>query len=70
MSGCANCVWIEYAEELSKLLGDNDDRIRDIILSKISDPNLRMFLDLELRNLKHKRNNSTNKGPGEPKKTP
>lgn len=70
MSGCANCVWIEYAEELSKLLGDNDDRIREIILSKISDPNLKMFLDLELRNLKHKRNNSITKGPEEPKKTP
>lgn len=70
MSGCANCVWIEYAEELSKLLGDNDDRIREIILSKISDPNLKMFLDLELRNLKYKRTNSTTKGPEEPKKTP
>ncbi|KAL7727966.1 hypothetical protein ACLKA6_018896 [Drosophila palustris] len=52
MSGCANCVWVEYAETLAKILGDNDERAREIVLSKITDPNLKMFLSVELRNLK------------------
>lgn len=70
MSGCANCVWVEYAEQLAKLLGDNDNRAREIVLSKITDPNLKMFLDLELRNLKQRRESNKNQGPEEPKKTP
>lgn len=69
MSGCANCVWVEYAEQLAKLLGDNDDRAREIVLSKITDPNLKMFLDLELRNLKQRRESNKTQGPEEPKKT-
>ncbi|EDV43574.1 uncharacterized protein Dana_GF16461 [Drosophila ananassae] len=55
MSGCANCVWLDYAQTLAKLLGDNDEEAREIVLSKITDPNLKMFLSLELRNLKQKR---------------
>ncbi|XP_017481285.1 PREDICTED: oxidoreductase-like domain-containing protein 1 [Rhagoletis zephyria] len=55
MSGCANCVWIEYAETLSKLFAGNDEKARQIILSKITDPNLKMFLSLELRNIGQKK---------------
>lgn len=55
MSGCANCVWLDYAQTLAKILGDNDEEAREIVLSKITDPNLKMFLSLELRNLKQKR---------------
>ncbi|XP_017092686.2 uncharacterized protein [Drosophila bipectinata] len=55
MSGCANCVWLDYAQTLAKMLGDNDEEAREIVLSKITDPNLKMFLSLELRNLKQKR---------------
>lgn len=69
MSGCANCVWVEYAEQLAKLLGDNDDRAREIVLSKITDPNLKMFLDLELRNLKQRRESNKTQSAEEPKKT-
>ncbi|XP_011195439.2 oxidoreductase-like domain-containing protein 1 isoform X1 [Zeugodacus cucurbitae] len=55
MSGCANCVWIEYAETLSKLFEGNDEKARQIILSKITDPNLKMFLSMELRNIAQRR---------------
>uniref|UniRef100_A0A1B0BUN0 Oxidoreductase-like domain-containing protein n=1 Tax=Glossina palpalis gambiensis TaxID=67801 RepID=A0A1B0BUN0_9MUSC len=54
MSGCANCVWIEYAQTLVKLLKGNSDKARDIVLSKIEDPNLKAFLAMELRYLKQK----------------
>lgn len=51
MSGCANCVWIQYAEELKSKFCSSDKELRDIIMSKISDPNMKMFLSLELENL-------------------
>ncbi|XP_037717543.1 oxidoreductase-like domain-containing protein 1 [Drosophila subpulchrella] len=55
MSGCANCVWLDYAQTLAKLLGDNDEEAREIVLSKITDPNLKMFLSLELRQMARQR---------------
>ena len=51
MSGCANCVWIQYAEMLSvKLnkLNSNED-VQKIIMEKVQDPNMRAFLSMELR---------------------
>lgn len=51
MSGCANCVWIEYADQMSKRFDDGGQKSRDIILSKISDPNMKAFLEMELRQL-------------------
>ncbi|XP_046407894.1 UPF0651 protein YPL107W, mitochondrial [Ischnura elegans] len=50
MSGCANCVWIEYAEELSKRFKDGGEKARESIM-KISDPNMRAFLLTELKTL-------------------
>uniref|UniRef100_A0A6P4FCY8 Oxidoreductase-like domain-containing protein 1 n=1 Tax=Drosophila rhopaloa TaxID=1041015 RepID=A0A6P4FCY8_DRORH len=55
MSGCANCVWLDYAQTLAKILGDNDEEAREIVLSKITDPNLKMFLSLELRQMARQR---------------
>ncbi|XP_048507502.1 oxidoreductase-like domain-containing protein 1 [Athalia rosae] len=49
MSGCANCVWIQYAEKLSKTMENSDEDIQKMILDKIEDPNMRAFLSLELR---------------------
>ncbi|XP_075149009.1 uncharacterized protein LOC142222646 [Haematobia irritans] len=54
MSGCANCVWIEYAETIAKLLDGNTDKVRELVLKKIEDPNLRMFLSIELKSLQYK----------------
>lgn len=51
MSGCNNCVWIEYAEQLSKIFNDGGLKSKDIILSKVSDPNMKAFLLMELRNI-------------------
>lgn len=51
MSGCANCVWILYAEELSSKLRDGSSVARDIIMKEVEDPNMRSFLEMELRML-------------------
>lgn len=49
MSGCANCVWIEYADKIAQLLDGNTDEARELVLQRIQDPNLRMFLQSELK---------------------
>lgn len=54
MSGCANCVWIAYAQEVSKLLGDGGEAAKERIMKKVQDPNLRAFLLLELSSLTKK----------------
>ncbi|XP_033732932.1 uncharacterized protein LOC117322236 [Pecten maximus] len=47
MSGCANCVWIKYAEELKEYYCDGKERaLRDIEL--IDNPSLKAFIKLEL----------------------
>lgn len=51
-SGCANCVWIQYAEELIKEFKDGDDKAQKIIEEKVTDPFLRAYLQMELRNMK------------------
>ncbi|XP_051171199.1 uncharacterized protein LOC127288038 [Leptopilina boulardi] len=49
MSGCANCVWIQYAEKVSQLLNESDKNFKEIIMEKVQDPNMRAFLEMELR---------------------
>jgi len=50
MSGCANCVWIEYAEQVKTLLADNESKkVVQQILDKIQDPNMKAFLSMELK---------------------
>lgn len=51
MSGCQNCVWIQYAADLTKMLDDGGEKAREIVLEKISDPSLKMFLKIELQNI-------------------
>ena len=48
MSGCANCVWISYAEELAGVYRDGG-RAGEKVLEAIQDPSLRIFISLELR---------------------
>ncbi|XP_046991411.1 UPF0651 protein P31B10.02, mitochondrial isoform X1 [Schistocerca americana] len=55
MSGCENCVWIQYAEELLKRFSDGDEKARTTILSKVSDPSMKSFLLTELKMLKMKK---------------
>ncbi len=48
MSGCANCVWIEYSDELKIYYSsDGAARAREQI-QQIEDPNLRAYLLLEI----------------------
>ena len=49
MSGCSNCVWIEYAEKLSKVMKNSQGDVQKIIMDKVQDPNMRAFLSMELR---------------------
>ena len=48
MSGCANCVWVEYAQELAELYKDGG-RAAEKVMKAIEDPSLKIFLSLELR---------------------
>lgn len=49
MSGCTNCVWIQYAEKLSETLTNSSDDVQKIIMEKVTDSNMRAFLSMELR---------------------
>jgi len=49
MSGCANCVWIQYAERLSDAMEGSDLNLQRTILEKVQDPNMKAFLTMELR---------------------
>ena len=47
MSGCANCVWITYAQELAAIYKDSG-RVSERVMKAIDDPSLKIFLNLEL----------------------
>ncbi|EFN84909.1 Uncharacterized protein C17orf90 [Harpegnathos saltator] len=50
MSGCANCVWIQYAERLSSKIDNTSDvNLQAAILERVQDPNMKAFLKMELR---------------------
>jgi hypothetical protein len=49
MSGCSNCVWIAYAENLAKLSVEGGEQAIKIIEQHVSDPCLKAFLLTELR---------------------
>lgn len=49
MSGCANCVWIEYANKLNEIFKDGGEKSLKIIDEKITDPNMKAFLKMELK---------------------
>ncbi|XP_008183487.1 oxidoreductase-like domain-containing protein 1 [Acyrthosiphon pisum] len=50
MSGCANCVWIEYADKVRSMLANSDSKqVSQMVLDKIQDPNMKAFLSMELK---------------------
>lgn len=53
MSGCANCVWIEFAEVMAARYKDGGERARQAI-ANIKDPMMKAFLTMELKSLKDK----------------
>jgi len=54
MSGCANCVWLDYAEEMTQFYASKgadmpkEDLIKEIE-SQLSDPMIKAFIMLELK---------------------
>lgn len=46
-SGCPNCLWISYAEELKEYYHDGDERAMGAI-ENIENPSLKTFIKLEL----------------------
>ncbi|XP_037287323.2 uncharacterized protein LOC119180270 [Rhipicephalus microplus] len=46
-TGCSNCVWLLYAEELVDYYRDNGARAAEEV-AKIPDPNVRQFVKTEL----------------------
>ncbi|XP_054763202.2 uncharacterized protein LOC129269730 [Lytechinus pictus] len=46
-SGCVNCVWIKYAEEIKDYYPDHQERLKEI-LDLIEDYNVKMFVRMEL----------------------
>ena len=48
MSGCANCVWIDYAKELAAIYKDGG-LAAEKVMKTIEDPSLKIFLSLELK---------------------
>ncbi|XP_063618408.1 oxidoreductase-like domain-containing protein 1 [Cydia splendana] len=48
-SGCANCVFIVWAETLSKKMNNAGPEIAEKIMKSVQDPSLRAYLEMELR---------------------
>lgn len=55
MSGCENCVWKKYAEDLTDLYQDSGEQAKKVILEKIKDPSMQVFLKMELEFLTKKK---------------
>lgn len=49
MSGCPNCVWLEYAEKLTDYFKDGGERALKEINTHVTDPSVKAYLLHELR---------------------
>ncbi|XP_013199782.1 oxidoreductase-like domain-containing protein 1 [Amyelois transitella] len=48
-SGCANCVFIVWAEALTKKMDNAGPEIAEKILKMVEDPSMKAYLEMELR---------------------
>ena len=53
-SGCANCVWLDYAEEVvryfdSKGMTSSLDELLDTVDKNLEDPMIKAFIKMELK---------------------
>ncbi|XP_022830941.1 uncharacterized protein LOC111359584 isoform X2 [Spodoptera litura] len=48
-SGCANCVYIVWAEALSAKIQNVGPEVSDKILEMVQDPSMKAYLEMELR---------------------
>nr|XP_034830344.1 oxidoreductase-like domain-containing protein 1 [Maniola hyperantus] len=48
-TGCANCVFIVWAEALSSKMQNAGPEIAEKIMKSVDDPSMRAYLELELR---------------------
>lgn len=63
MSGCANCVWIQYADELHEKMQHGTKLAREVINKEVDDANMRAYLEMELRILEKNKNDQDKSSP-------
>ena len=49
MTGCPNCVWLAYAEELTEYFQDGGEKAAREIEDNVTDSNVKAYLMHELR---------------------